>query len=57
MNTALWIVAGLMAAVFLLAGFNKLFIPRAKLAKDREPSNPTLAVASWLVFNASSARS
>ncbi len=33
MNTALWIVAGLMAAVFLIAGFNKLFIPREKLAK------------------------
>jgi hypothetical protein len=33
MNTALWIIAGLMAAVFLFAGFNKLFIPREKLAK------------------------
>ena len=33
MNTALWIVAGLMATVFLLAGANKLFIPREKLAK------------------------
>ena len=33
MNTALWIVAGLMATVFLVAGSNKLFIPREKLAK------------------------
>jgi uncharacterized membrane protein YphA (DoxX/SURF4 family) len=33
MHIALWIVAGLMAAVFLVAGFNKLFIPREKLAK------------------------
>ena len=33
MNTALWIVAWLLAAVFLLAGCNKLFIPREKLAK------------------------
>jgi hypothetical protein len=33
MNTALWVVAGLLAAVFLLAGFNKLLIPREKLAR------------------------
>ncbi len=33
MNTALWIVAGVLAPVFLLAGFNKVFIPREKLAK------------------------
>jgi DoxX-like family len=33
MNTALWIIAGLMAVVFLVAGSNKLFIPREKLAK------------------------
>jgi uncharacterized membrane protein YphA (DoxX/SURF4 family) len=33
MNLALWIIAGLLAAVFLLAGLNKLFIPRATLAK------------------------
>jgi hypothetical protein len=33
MNTALWTVAGLLAAVFLLAGFTKLFIPREKLAQ------------------------
>src|SRR3954469_13185330 len=33
MNQALWIVAGVLAAVFLLAGANKLIIPREKLAK------------------------
>jgi hypothetical protein len=33
MNTALWMVAGLLSAVFLLAGCNKLFVPREKLAK------------------------
>jgi uncharacterized membrane protein YphA (DoxX/SURF4 family) len=33
MNLALWIIAGLLAAVFLLAGANKLFIPQEKLAK------------------------
>jgi hypothetical protein len=33
MNLALWIVAGLMAAVFLFAGANKLFISRETLAK------------------------
>lgn len=35
MNTALWIIAGLLAAVFLFAGSNKLFIRREKLAKAR----------------------
>lgn len=33
MNIALWVVAGLMAAAFLIAGANKLLIPRAKLAR------------------------
>ena len=33
MNLALWIVAGLLAAVFLLAGSTKLFVPREKLAR------------------------
>jgi uncharacterized membrane protein YphA (DoxX/SURF4 family) len=33
MSIALWIIAGLLAAVFLFAGSNKLFIPREKLAK------------------------
>jgi DoxX-like family len=32
MNIALWIVAGLLAAVFLLAGSSKLLVPREKLA-------------------------
>lgn len=32
MNIALWIVAGVLAAIFLLAGSAKLFIPREKLA-------------------------
>jgi hypothetical protein len=33
MNLALWIIAGLLAAVFLLAGSTKLFMSREKLAK------------------------
>src|SRR5436190_20356663 len=33
MNTAQWIIAGLLVAVFLVAGSNKLFIPREKLAR------------------------
>jgi len=33
MNLALWIVAGLLAAIFAFAGANKLFIPQKKLAK------------------------
>jgi DoxX-like family len=33
MDTALWIIAGLLAAVFLVAGANKLLIPRDRLAK------------------------
>jgi uncharacterized membrane protein len=33
MNLSLWIIAGLMAAVVLLAGANKLLIPQEKLAK------------------------
>ena len=33
MNTALWIVAGFLAAAFLFAGANKLLISREKLAK------------------------
>jgi uncharacterized membrane protein YphA (DoxX/SURF4 family) len=32
-NIALWIIAGLMATVFLFAGTTKLLIPREKLAK------------------------
>src|SRR5215467_14623457 len=33
MNLTLWIIAGLLAAVFLVAGANKLLIPQEKLAK------------------------
>ena len=33
MNLTLWIIAGLLAAGFLIAGANKLFIPQEKLAK------------------------
>ncbi|WSJ91248.1 DoxX family protein [Streptomyces sp. NBC_01304] len=33
MNTALWIVTGLLATVFLVAGANKLFLSHEKLAK------------------------
>jgi DoxX-like family len=33
MDIALWIIAGILAAVFLFAGGNKVFIPREKLAK------------------------
>src|SRR5215467_5216078 len=33
MNLALWIIAGYLAAAFLVAGTSKLFIPKAKLAK------------------------
>ncbi|MGH3352127.1 MAG: DoxX family protein [Nocardioides sp.] len=32
MNTALWIVAGLMAAIYLLSGFGKLLVPRERMA-------------------------
>ncbi|WP_327255855.1 DoxX family protein [Streptomyces sp. NBC_01244] len=32
MNTALWIITGLLAAVFLFSGFGKLFVPREKMA-------------------------
>ena len=33
MNIALWVIAGLLAAVFLIAGASKLLIPQEKLAK------------------------
>jgi hypothetical protein len=33
MNIALWISAGLLATVFLVAGSSKVFVPREKLAK------------------------
>lgn len=33
MNTALWIVAGFLTALYLFSGFGKLFTPREKMAK------------------------
>jgi hypothetical protein len=32
-HTALWVTVGLLAAVFLLTGLSKLFIPREELAR------------------------
>lgn len=32
MNTALWIVAGLLAVIYLISGFGKLFTPQEKMA-------------------------
>ncbi len=32
MNIALWIITGLLTAIFLLSGFGKLFVPREKMA-------------------------
>lgn len=32
MNTALWIVTGLLTAVYLFSGFGKLFVPPEKMA-------------------------
>jgi len=32
-NTGLWVASGILAAAFLVAGSNKLFVPPAKLAK------------------------
>ncbi|MGW6563898.1 DoxX family protein [Streptomyces sp. NPDC054975] len=32
MNTALWIITGLLTAVFLFSGLGKLFVPREKMA-------------------------
>jgi hypothetical protein len=31
-NIALWIIAGVLTAVYLLSGFGKLFVPREKMA-------------------------
>lgn len=33
MNTTLWVVASLLAAVFMVAGFTKQFVPYRKLAE------------------------
>jgi uncharacterized membrane protein YphA (DoxX/SURF4 family) len=32
MNIALWIITGLLTAVYLVSGFGKLFVPREKMA-------------------------
>jgi hypothetical protein len=40
MNLALWVVAGLLAAIFLLSGAGKLFIPKEKMVG-------MLAAARW----------
>lgn len=40
MNTALWIGAGLLAAVALTGGFTKVFVPTAKLAEAPAGSGP-----------------
>jgi hypothetical protein len=32
MNIALWIITGLLTAVYLFSGFGKLFVPREKMA-------------------------
>ncbi|HEX5594742.1 MAG TPA: DoxX family protein [Micromonosporaceae bacterium] len=37
MNTALWITAGLLAALFLLAGGGKLFVSKKKMAEAQGP--------------------
>jgi len=48
MNAALWSVAGLLTAVYLVAGSTKLFIPQKKLAA-------TVQSAEWVMdFGASS---
>lgn len=33
MNTALWIVAGLLTAVYLFSGFGKWFVPQERMVK------------------------
>ncbi|MGW3341721.1 DoxX family protein [Nonomuraea rubra] len=33
MNIALWIITGLLTALYLLSGFGKLFVPREKMAQ------------------------
>lgn len=39
MNIALWIVTGLLAAVFLFSGLGKLFVPREKMAGMTEAAH------------------
>lgn len=36
MNITLWIITGLLTAVYLLSGFGKLFVPREKMAAMAE---------------------
>lgn len=36
MNITLWIITGLLTAVYLLSGFGKLFVPREKMAATAE---------------------
>lgn len=36
MNITLWIITGLLTAVYLLSGFGKLFVPREKVAAMAE---------------------
>ncbi|GAA2820929.1 hypothetical protein GCM10020220_006650 [Nonomuraea rubra] len=33
MNIALWIITGLLTALYLFSGFGKLFVPREKMAQ------------------------
>ncbi|MFG1616316.1 DoxX family protein [Nonomuraea wenchangensis] len=33
MNIALWIITGLLTAIYLLSGFGKLFVPREKMGQ------------------------
>jgi hypothetical protein len=60
MNLALWIAAGVLAAVLLVAAINKLVIPQEKLATFRvgdgsktsapapsRPSQPSRSSARW----------
>ncbi|MFE6283322.1 DoxX family protein [Streptomyces sp. NPDC057877] len=42
MNTALWIITGLLTAVYLLSGLGKLFVPRERMAT-------MMAAARWVL--------
>lgn len=43
MNTTLWIIQGLLAAMFLMAGIMKTFMPKDKLAKMTWTVNASVA--------------
>ena len=45
MNLALWIVAGLLAAVFLVSGSTKLFVPKKNLDGLLQRAGPTAQAA------------